>query len=241
MVTRSNDSPTSLISNFEHLVSSSLVPSSELGSDDSIHPPIIILDVAGRTFKVSVDILIASSGFFQRQLSARFNWTPQRDGTYFLDADPELFEHLLRFMRRPSIFPLFWAKDRGFDYNLYQRLQAEAGYFKVFTLYQWIMDKRYLDAITIHTHLPQVCELDDISHDTMAANISEERFYTPKVHKTYVCPRGIVVHYGKRDACGRACRDAQGDDDTDYDEEDYIEVVSVRSEIVFDEKVCQVG
>src|SRR5688500_6806572 len=57
-------------------------------------PNIVLLDVAGRTFKVSTDTLIAESGLFRRQFSACFNWTPQRDGTYFLDRDPDLFVHI---------------------------------------------------------------------------------------------------------------------------------------------------
>lgn len=101
----------------------------EAAGPHSSFPSVITLDVGGRLFKVSTDILIAESGLFQHQLSYRFTWTPQADGSYFLDADPEIFEHLLRFMRRPSKFPLFWSNDRGFDYDLYQRLQTEAEYF----------------------------------------------------------------------------------------------------------------
>ncbi|KAH6613941.1 hypothetical protein C7974DRAFT_321867, partial [Boeremia exigua] len=205
------------------------------------YPSIVTLDVAGRPFKVSADVLNAESGFFQRQLSTSFNWTPQRDGTYFLDADPELFNHLLQFMRRPSVFPLFWSKDQGFDYDLYQRLQAEAKYFQIDRLHSWIEKKAYLNAITIHTYQPRTMELKDVKHDTMSGCMSENWHYVPKVHKTYVCPRRIAVHYGNQDRCGKACRLYQGDCDTEYDEEDYLEVVSVRKEIVFDETVCQMG
>lgn len=205
------------------------------------YPPILTLDVAGRLFKVSTDILIAESGLFQRQLSARFNWTPQRDGTYFLDADPQLFEHLLRFMRRPSVFPLFWSKNDGFDYDLYQRLETEAEYFQMECLYQWIKDKRYLGAVTIHANKPQTRDLKDIGPYTMSGTTSEDWHYVPRVRKTYICPRGISVHYGNRDGCGRACREYKGDDDTEYDEEDYLEVVSVRKEVVFNESVCKMG
>jgi hypothetical protein len=90
------------------------------------YPKILTLDIGGRKFKVSRDNLEAESGLFKLQLSGRFTWEPEGDGTYFIDADPNLFEHLLRFMRRPKTFPLFYDQVKGFDYDLYNRLQAEA-------------------------------------------------------------------------------------------------------------------
>jgi hypothetical protein len=106
------------------------------------YPKTLTLDIGGRKFKVSRDTLKAESGLFERQLSDRFPpWQPEADGSYFLDADPDLFVHLLRFMRRPEVFPVFYSKMNGFDYDLYNHLQAEALYFQVLTLYEWIKDK----------------------------------------------------------------------------------------------------
>ena len=104
-------------------------------SEDTPYPETIPLDVGGRKFKVAADVLTAESGFFRRQLSDRFTWAPEPDGSYFLDADPDLFEHLLAFMRRPEVFPLFYAKTDGFNYNLYNRLEAKANYFQIDTLH----------------------------------------------------------------------------------------------------------
>jgi hypothetical protein len=106
------------------------------------YPKNLTLDIGGRKFKVSRDTLKAESGLFERQLSNRFStWEPEADGSYFMDADPDLFEHLLRFMRRPEVFPLFYSMTNGFDYDLYNRLEAEALYFQMDTLYTWIKDK----------------------------------------------------------------------------------------------------
>jgi hypothetical protein len=68
-------------------------------------------------------------------------WEPDEGGSYFLDTDPNLFEHLRRFMRRPEVFPLFYNHAAGFDYDLYNRLEAEAGYFQIDALYKWIKAK----------------------------------------------------------------------------------------------------
>ncbi|CAN9105220.1 unnamed protein product [Alternaria alternata] len=101
------------------------------------YPRHLTLDVGGRKFKVSCDTLKSESGWFKRQLSGRFGpWEPELDGSYFMDTDPDLFEYLLRFMRRPEVFPLFYSKMNGFDYDLYNRLQAEALYFQTDTLYE---------------------------------------------------------------------------------------------------------
>ncbi|OSS45117.1 hypothetical protein B5807_09272 [Epicoccum nigrum] len=105
-------------------------------SPSTSFPSVITLDVVGHRFKVSTDILIAESGLFKHQLSGKYTWTPQVDDSYFLDADPEIFEYILRFLRRPCSYPLFWSKDRGFDYDMYRHLQAEAEYFQVNALYQ---------------------------------------------------------------------------------------------------------
>jgi hypothetical protein len=105
------------------------------------YPKNLVLDIGGHKFKVSRDTLRAESGLFRRQLSDCFTWDPEADGSFFLDADPDLFEHLLRFMRRPEVFPLFYDAAKGFDYNLYSRLQAESAYFQIDVLHEWIKNK----------------------------------------------------------------------------------------------------
>jgi hypothetical protein len=112
-----------------------------ISASGATYPKILTLDIGGRNFKVSRDILEAESGLFRLQLSGRFTWEPEGDGTYFIDADADLFEHLLRFMRRPEVLPLFYDQAKGFDYDLYNRLQAEAEYFQVNALYEWIKEK----------------------------------------------------------------------------------------------------
>lgn len=204
-------------------------------------PSVITLDVGGRLFKVSADVLTAESGLFKRQLSDRFTWVPQADGSYFLDADPEMFEHLLRFMRRPSNFPLFWSKHGGFDYDLYQRLQAEAEYFQVDALYQWIKDKKYLKAVRIRTHQPLAVSLDHFIPEVMDSNSYEEYLFAPRTVNKYVCPRGIIQHYDRQEQCGRDCTKAQGDREIKYNPEISFAIVAVRREIVFDEAICHVG
>jgi len=142
-------------------------------SEDSIYPQVLTLDVGGRKFKVSRDVLTAESGLFRLQLSGRFTWTPESDGSYFLDADPSLFEHLLAFMRRPAVFPLFYSNPGGFNYDMYNRLEAEAEYFRIEALYTWIKDKKYEGAIFVHTHSSVTRDLTSIDSTGFVSKISD--------------------------------------------------------------------
>ncbi|KAF2627139.1 hypothetical protein BU25DRAFT_342232 [Macroventuria anomochaeta] len=199
----------------------------------------LTLDVGGRKFKVSTDVLTSESGLFRHQLDGRFAWTPEPDGSYFLDADPELFEYLLAFMRRPEVFPLFYTKTDGFNYNLYNRLAVEAKYFQIDALHDWIKDKRYLSAISVHTHSSVTHDLATIGITGFMSAIDEERHVVSCVKKVYLCPRQIVVHRGRPEQCGHACRKKQAENPVMYDEEPCVHLVRVKKDIIFDEKVCQ--
>ena len=82
------------------------------------HPSVLTLDVGGRIFKVSRSTLEAGSSYFRTLLSNTPAWEPHEYGTCFLDVDPELFEHLLHLMRRPTVFPLSYNASKGVDYDL---------------------------------------------------------------------------------------------------------------------------
>lgn len=48
---------------------------------------------------------------FAALLSGR--WDHERaDGSFFIDADPELFEHVLRYLRH-SVLPIFYVSAKG--------------------------------------------------------------------------------------------------------------------------------
>jgi hypothetical protein len=204
----------------------------------STYPDTMNLNIGGRHFMVSRTTLM-ESGLFQHQLSDHFTWSPQADGSYFMDADPVLFEHLLAFMRRPEIFPVFYTSNSGFDYHLYSRLQVEAEYFQIDALYDWIKEKKYLKAVIIQTYQARVKNLDQKSPERYSANEDEERHILPRTKKIYVCPRGIPVHRGSPGSCGHACHKAQGDNVNQYEEENYVEVVVVKKVVEFVDAACR--
>src|SRR4051812_48134438 len=78
------------------------------------------LKVGGRRFVTTRETLTEESAFFASLLSGRWdNALP--DGSYFINADPALFEHILRYLRR-SVFPLFFDAENGHDHHLYLSL-----------------------------------------------------------------------------------------------------------------------
>src|SRR3954471_305451 len=87
----------------------------------------ITLQVGERRFVTTRETLTAESRFFASLLSGRWG-NALADGSYFIDADPSLFEHILRYLRR-RVLPLFYDKAKGHDYALYLALLEEAKYF----------------------------------------------------------------------------------------------------------------
>ncbi|EFQ95074.1 hypothetical protein CFE70_005384 [Pyrenophora teres f. teres 0-1] len=208
-------------------------------------PKILTLDISGHKFKVSRDILEAGSGLFALQLSDQFTWEPQADGSYFMDADPEIFEYLIRFMRRPESYPLFYDQTKGFDYDLYRRLEVEAEYFQVNLLTEWIKSEKYLQAVktvttSVTSHIAGSASALSIGRESLPQNRSQQYHFIPQVNKTYICPRGISCHMGERDRCGMACIKARGGLPAEYDEHFSTQIIVFDKQITFDRAICQV-
>ncbi len=122
------------------------------------------------------------------------------DGAYFIDGDGDLFEHLLRYLRR-GVLPIFYDNVKGHDHAKYLALLREAEYFHVDRVQAWIENKEYLKAVTIqHTFT----EMGSAYGRAETAGSNVEVNYVPVYtsERLYACPRGIPVHDGKPDACG---------------------------------------
>jgi hypothetical protein len=202
------------------------------------YPRVMTLNIGGRKIQISPNTLYAESGLFRQRLSDRFTWAPEADGSYFLDADPDLFEHLVRFMRRPNVVPLSYDNVKGYNYDLYNRLEAEADYFQVEVLRAWIKEKKFLKAIVTQTYNPRLQIADELVTRRYPVNESEDMYMMPRIKKGYICPREIGVHRDNPSRCGAACKKAQGDDNVECEEEWYVEVVSVKKATEFVEAVC---
>jgi hypothetical protein len=118
----------------------------------------ITINVSGRQYQAKKTTLLNSPYF--RNIFERWNTGVDLtlDGSYSIDADPAAFQHLLCYMRRPSNFPLLWTKEKGFDYVLYNKLEAEADFFLLHDLRDWIRQERYKDAITTIVEIHKISE-----------------------------------------------------------------------------------
>lgn len=109
-------------------------PATDASDNDSSHDPVIGLDVGGQKFYTHQSTLTNGSPYFAARFGGRFgaeNSVTDDDGrdVYFVDADHELFVHILNFLRRGV--PTWPKKLYKENPILYERLVSEAEYFGV--------------------------------------------------------------------------------------------------------------
>jgi phytoene desaturase (3,4-didehydrolycopene-forming) len=198
----------------------------------------IRLQVGGRHFTTTKATLTEESGFFASLLSGRWD-NALEDGSYFIDADPALFEHILRYLRR-GVFPVFFDIAKGHDYHLYLSLEEEAQYFQITRLRVWLANRCYLKAVHVTNMATQWDEDEtDWKHSVEPADASSEYFPRWGAKKVYLCPPGIPGHRGRPDACGRRCKAARGEEDDRYEEEPGVMQMLVMTRVVtFRPDVC---
>ncbi|OLN87938.1 hypothetical protein CCHL11_00295 [Colletotrichum chlorophyti] len=110
----------------------------------------MVVEVSGRRFNTSTQVL-SRSPYFQELFSAHLpNW--YRYGALHIDDDPDLFAHILRFLRTGT-YPLYWNPETSFDYGLYAMMRQQAQKYMLFKLEAWIADRKYLEVVETHvTH-----------------------------------------------------------------------------------------
>jgi hypothetical protein len=200
-------------------------------------PHLITLDVSGRIYKTSKATLLTSDYF--KNLFARWDSSTdlQEDGSYFVDADADTFEHILAFMRRPSRFPLYWTREHGFDYVLYNKVEAEADYFLLHDLRDWVRAQRYLDAVKT---VVEVKVLDKRQAGAFAQSLGDQvevqsffGSYSGERRERNLCP---VHGHGPFRSCA-SCMELLEKHGMQYDEPQK-KLTLVIKKVVFDETVC---
>lgn len=197
----------------------------------------VTLQIGERRFVTTLQTL-EESGFFASLLSGRWD-NAEEDGSYFVDADPTLFEHILRYLRR-GVLPIFYDKAKGHDYGMYLALLEEAKYFDITRLVDWVENKQYLHAIKTKVSGKEVEGTDQLCA-TRETDVDVRWHPTWGTRKVYICPRGIYVHRGNPRACGRDCRKAQGDADVIYEDEPVLRALVTEKQVIFDLDACVEG
>jgi len=130
-------------------------------NDSACSQEVIQLDVSGRKFKTTKGTLCDGlgssdgSGFFKTFFSGNWSVRTQEDGSIFVDADPDVFDILLRYLRT-GVFPLDFNPARGHNYTIYSRLEQAADYYEMPLLYSWLTNKLYQNCVVYKTYMRPV-------------------------------------------------------------------------------------
>jgi len=197
----------------------------------------VTLQVGERRFVTTLQTLEESS-FFASLLSGRWE-NAQEDGSYFVDADPTIFEHILRYLRR-GVLPIFYDKAKGHDYGMYLAVLEEAKYFDITRLVDWVENKKYLQAIKTKFSGKELEGTNELCA-TRGTDVDLYWHATWGTKKVYICPRGIYVHRGNPHACGRDCKKAQGDADDIYEDEPVLRALVTEKQVICDLDACVEG
>ncbi|KAL9108066.1 MAG: hypothetical protein Q9187_008345 [Circinaria calcarea] len=101
-----------------------------------------------RSFVTDPERWLGQSLYFKNLFSGKWG-DKQEDGSYFIDTDAHIFEHILRYLRT-GVLPVFYDKVTGHDFPLYQALLDESMYFAIDRLQKWLRERKYLDAVKVH-------------------------------------------------------------------------------------------
>ncbi|KAJ9649573.1 hypothetical protein H2201_007152 [Coniosporium apollinis] len=185
----------------------------------------VILQVGDRRFTTTKSTLMDGSDWFRAFFSGRWNHELM-DGAYFIDADGDLFEHILRYLRR-KIFPIFYDNAKGHNRAMYLALMREAEYFQIERLRLWIEDERYLTAVLVWYSV-KVCKNYDGSKVPAPSDHEIQHIPFFEEEQVYACPRGISLHKGRPGACGKQCKKVQGDAEDIYVTEEVLKMVVIE-------------
>ena len=179
----------------------------------------LLLRIGERLFHTSLDTLVSQCQHFEPYHSGRWQLNLDGDGALFIDADPDAFEHILRFCRT-GVFPLCWTKETGHDYVLYARIQEAAAFFMCDKLLKWLENRWYQLCVTVESRRKYLSSSDlwgSTAETSGNEHVMEVHFIEHSGIKTdvYICPRNISSHYDKPGRCGKDCRKSTNDPGTD--------------------------
>ncbi|KAI2624534.1 hypothetical protein GGS26DRAFT_593148 [Hypomontagnella submonticulosa] len=201
----------------------------------------ICFRVGERHFIALHDTLIRQSEYF----AARYPNKQDYYDTVFIDTDPNIFEHIINFLRT-GIYPLFFdVSTQTFDHAKYFPLLAESQRFGIKKLVDWIANKKYLSAVRI---TKSVIVLDDISSGHLQDYLNQGSPADGQVEVStswtmknfYLCPRGIRLHNGDRSRCGRNCevyRRRRGGR-VEFEERRVLSAIITTTKISIDSEYC---
>lgn len=192
----------------------------------------VILDVGGRKFNTFASTLYESE-FLRTMLSKPWANDQEADASFFIDADPDLFSHVLQYLRRNQM-PLFWDPEKGHDLGRYKSLLEEAEYFLIPDLANWLSRQEYLKAITANTTVMQKrVPLDTkIELPAQKSNVRLEW----REEEVHFCGSPYTMHSSPKQCSFTCFRDQQGIP-TPSIKEWFLTAVVMDEKLIFDPAV----
>lgn len=108
----------------------------------------VTIKTSQQTFITDPDGWLGKSPYFRNLFSGDWG-DKQEDGSFFIETDAHIFEHILRYLRT-GVLPVFYDRLTGHDFPLYQALLEESRYFAIERLQKWLCERKYLDAVKIY-------------------------------------------------------------------------------------------
>jgi BTB/POZ domain len=137
--------------------------------------------IGGCCFITDPSTWVGKSTFFKALFSRQ--WGDKQDnGSFFVDADADLFKHILRYLRR-GLLPVFYNRVNGHNHVLYSALLEEARFFGIDRPEEWLSEKKYLEAVKI---VYLVAETDNFNKLATTVNSDVEIVYHPAWKKVRV-------------------------------------------------------
>lgn len=210
-----------------------------------------------RTFITDPQRWLGQSAYFDNLFSGRWG-DKQEDGSYYVETDAHVFEHVLRYLRT-GVLPVFYDRERGHDFALYQALLEEARYFAIDRLQKWLCERKYLDAVKIHhlatesrarpshgrhtTNAPHGSTFmveDSFIEITTSSNMETTMVPVTRQKNSFYCP-----HRKRGESDEDSCRSCIGQafwEETDlkgeWRNEEELKWCIVLKEVVFDHDLC---
>lgn len=194
----------------------------------------VILQVGERRFMTTEETLTDESPFFSSMLQHPHD--AEADGSYFIDADPDVFEHVLRYLRH-WVLPIFYDNAKGHDHALYHLLLQQAACFQIERLTRWLACRKYLDAVQTTITVEEVDHMYELSQPT-GAHVEIEYHPFWKRNVVDMCPRGIDKDESDSIASSMQYMSLQGDEGNTFEEEEVPRMLVIRKETVFDPELC---
>ncbi|EPE33311.1 POZ [Glarea lozoyensis ATCC 20868] len=210
-----------------------------------------------RNFVTDPDRWSGQSLYFNSLFSGKWG-DKQEDGSYFVETDAHIFEHILRYLRT-RVLPVFYDREKGHDFALYQAVLEEAKYFQIDRLVKWIGERKYLEAVQVnilatesqdrrtykkHTRsdLDRRTFMVEDRYVEMTTSGNMETTMIPMAHRrsVFYCPNGKHGKSTKENCsgCTKQASDGKVNVNGGWRGEDQMSWCIVRKEVVFDHDLC---